>query len=97
MFSLDFFRLIAEQIDDSTTWCRMSQTNKKINELMKSMLKPIKRTTSSSNGNFIEEIAYTKLPDGTRHGMFQYVLLYSIYNSSINSKTGYYKDGIDIT
>lgn len=94
MFSLDFFRLIAEQIDDSLTWCRMSQTSKKINELMKSMLLLSKRTTISNGSNFVEEITFSRLPDGTRHGKYEYTI--SCNNISTKTKTGYYKDGIDI-
>lgn len=63
-FNRDIFQLIAEQIDDSVTWCRFSQANKMCYQICKQLLK-----------HEIHELAYwhahefrTRLPCGILHG-----------------------------
>ena len=72
--------LIAKQIDDSVTWCRFSQVNKKCNQIAKLLL-----VVRSRNIPIIQE--YTELPNGKRHGLFEEWY----YNGNNLIKT-YYKD-----
>lgn len=61
----NFAELIFQHVDDSETWCRLAQVNKKFNKASKTQLTPGKICTSE------ETIVWTTLPNRKEHGPYR--------------------------
>ena len=105
-YSYGIIQSIAEQIDDSLTWCRFSQISKKINLFLKTLIMPCIET--KLDGVWSRKLQFNRLPSGVLHGPYHleikassFIIQYADDNGntsgpmtwSSRTEKGYHKDG----
>lgn len=81
--------IIPHTLDDTRTFCRLSQVSKRFNQVSKKML--IQKKGVTQDGNYV----WMELPNGQRHGLcrvwYLFGQLYYEYNTIHNIYHGLYR------
>ena len=92
----DFWQMIAEQIDDSLTWCRFSQICRRANHVTKILIIPARETKKIDGSEYSNVLQFNRLPSGVIHGEYKLSIYHHISPGKadlIGCETGYHKDG----